>query len=228
MTTTTFRRSAAASIAVAALFLGACSSDGESGDAQSTTADGTATAASTTASAGNGADNAASAEDGVILTDGWVRANSEEMTGVFGTIHNPTDSDLQLVSVDVDVDARAELHETVEEAGSSVMQEAKGGLTVPANGVLELKPGSYHIMLMDLDDAIEVGQTVTMTLHFSDGTAVKATANGRAFEGANEQYRATDHGSMGSGGDAMNGAADDADDNGHDMDDMGAADHSGH
>lgn len=181
----------AAALAAAALVLGACSANQESSAGQPT-----APAGSTVT---------ASDDDNVTMKDGWVRANTPDMTAVFGALHNPTDTALQLVSVDTDVAARAELHETVESAGSSMMREAAGGLTIPAGGDLVLAPGGYHIMLMDLAKPVIVGQRVALTLHFDDGSVARVTASGRAFEGANEEYSAEDHGTMGSGSDGMAG-----------------------
>lgn len=193
-------RTTVASVAVAALALAGCSSDGEDSASEAT-----ASGSSTAAAADSASGDEQTSESEVTLTDGWVRADKEMMTGIFGTLHNPTDKDLVLTSADVDVDARAEMHETVQDAGASVMQEAKGGLTIPAGGTLELKPGSYHIMLMELAEPVKIGQDITLTLHFEDGTTAEVTATGRAFEGANEEYRATDHGSMGSGESGMEG-----------------------
>lgn len=207
-----FRTSVLSVAAVAALALAGCSSD--DGTAADSAATGSDTAA--TSAAADGADGE-TAESEVTLTDGWVRADQSEMTGLFGTLHNPTDADLVLTSADVDVDARAEMHETVQDAGSSMMKEAENGLAIPAGGTLELKPGSYHIMLMELAEPIQIGQEVHLTLHFEDGTTAEVTVAGRAFEGANEEYQSSDHGSMGSG---------EAGHEGHEHGDHG--DHAGH
>ena len=43
-------------------------------------------------------------------------------------------------------------------------------IDIPANGSAELKPGSYHIMLIGLEKAMKAGATETLTLTFSDGS----------------------------------------------------------
>jgi len=39
---------------------------------------------------------------------------------------------------------------------------------------VELRPGGYHVMLMDLKQALPAGSTVPLTLVFSDGKGVQS------------------------------------------------------
>jgi copper(I)-binding protein len=41
-------------------------------------------------------------------------------------------------------------------------------LDLPAGKAVELKPGSYHVMLMDLKAPVEKGAKVPLTLKFQD------------------------------------------------------------
>ncbi len=54
------------------------------------------------------------------------------------------------------------------ESGVMKMAELKGGLDLPAGKAVELKPGGYHVMLMDLKAPLEKGSTVPVTLIFKD------------------------------------------------------------
>lgn len=47
-----------------------------------------------------------------------------------------------------------------------VMQEIKGGLEIPAGETVELAPGGYHIMLMELAEPLEEGSKFDLTLTF--------------------------------------------------------------
>jgi copper(I)-binding protein len=58
--------------------------------------------------------------------------------------------------------------------GAMKMQEVSGGVPVPAGGQLVLKPGGFHIMLMT--PTVTLGQTVPITLGFSDGSKVTVDA----------------------------------------------------
>jgi copper(I)-binding protein len=52
-------------------------------------------------------------------------------------------------------------------------------LEVPAHGTLELKPGSFHVMLFDIKTRPAAGDSVRLTLTFDDGTTVTTDATVR-------------------------------------------------
>lgn len=49
-------------------------------------------------------------------------------------------------------------------------------MDVPSGQVVKLAPGGLHLMLMDLTRPLEVGQTVTMELHFRRAGTVTVDA----------------------------------------------------
>lgn len=155
----------------------------------------------TTAAAADTADSAASTT--VTFDDGWAKATGTEMTGVFGTITNPGDTDLHLIGVDSDLGGSAELHETVPGGSGMMMQEREDGFVIPAGGELVLEPGGNHIMLMELGRPITTGQQITLTLEF-DGAEQDVTVSARDFQGGEEEYVGGGHGEM-SGGTSHDG-----------------------
>jgi periplasmic copper chaperone A len=58
----------------------------------------------------------------------------------------------------------AEIHESLVENNVTTMRPVAGGLEIPAKGQVELKPGSYHIMLMGLNRDLKPGDIFTVTL----------------------------------------------------------------
>jgi len=56
-----------------------------------------------------------------------------------------------------------EIHEMSME-GSVMKMRAVPGLDLPAGKTVELKPGGYHVMLMDLKKELKAGDTVPLTL----------------------------------------------------------------
>jgi periplasmic copper chaperone A len=46
------------------------------------------------------------------------------------------------------------------------MRELPDGLPLPAGQPVELKPGGYHVMLMDLKRSLKAGDTVAVSLVF--------------------------------------------------------------
>jgi periplasmic copper chaperone A len=51
--------------------------------------------------------------------------------------------------------------------GAMMMQEIEA-LDLPAGETVTLQPGGYHIMLLDLPDALETGETFDLTLTFAN------------------------------------------------------------
>ena len=64
--------------------------------------------------------------------------------------------------------------------GGSVMGMQKmDRLEIPAGGSVELKPGSYHIMLIDLTRELKAGEKIDLILKFEKAGDVKVTAEVR-------------------------------------------------
>lgn len=142
----------------------------------------------------------AAAAEPLAVTDPWARAMEEGamMTGVFGEVTNTTDDEVQIVEAESPRAGDMELHETVEDGtGATVMQEREGGFTIPAGEALELVPGGDHLMLMDVEEPIEPGEEVEITLELSDGQVQTMTAVARDFAGGNETYEGTDEADSG-------------------------------
>lgn len=126
---------------------------------------------------------------GVVFEDTFVKAKpaAKNMTGIFGTLKNNTDKDVKLESFTTNLNAgKYEIHEVV----NGVMQMKEGGLTIPAGGEYELKPGGDHLMIMDITDPIEAGTKVDITLKFSNGETAKVTSDVRTIGSGEENYGA--------------------------------------
>ncbi|TIC84584.1 copper chaperone PCu(A)C [Nocardioides sp. GY 10127] len=150
------------------------------------TACGSDSEASSDASSSASADATMASE--ITMEDPWVKAVDSGMTAAFGTLENSGGSDATLVSVTSDASDTIQLHETVEKDGTMQMQEKDGGFTIAAGGDHELSPGGDHIMFMDVTDALEPGDTVTLTLTFSDDSTLDVDATVKDYSGADESY----------------------------------------
>jgi len=115
------------------------------------------------------------AHDVVEVQNAWARATvkGQMATGAFMTL--TADAGAKLVGASSPVAGVAQVHEMKMEAGVMKMAELKGGLDLPAGKPVELKPGGYHVMLMDLKEPLTNGSTVPVTLIFKDakGTEIK-------------------------------------------------------
>jgi len=178
---------AVAAAAVLTLGLTGCGAD-PAGEGPISSTDGAPGAAATSPAV------APTVDPGDVLTldDGWAKAVADTgehaMTGVFGILTNPTDTDIHVVGARTPMAGLVELHETTMDGGAMVMREAQGGFIVPAGGTLLLEPGGRHIMLMELTEPVPAGSTVEITLITEDGTEVTASVAARTFAGAEETY----------------------------------------
>jgi periplasmic copper chaperone A len=75
---------------------------------------------------------------------------------------------VRLTGVSSPVAGVAEVHE-MKMDGDVMKMRAVPVLEIPAGGTVELKPGGYHLMLMDLKQALPLGSLVPVTLMFKDG-----------------------------------------------------------
>lgn len=116
------------------------------------------------------------------IMDPWVRTTTNDVSAGYLTVKN-TGTEDALISVKANITEMAQLHEVVTEGASSKMQEKPGGFPVPANGELQLQPGGYHIMLMNLKEPLKVGDKVELELTFKNAGTVKVTAPVQAGEG---------------------------------------------
>jgi copper(I)-binding protein len=97
------------------------------------------------------------------VKDPWVRGtvSGQKATGMFGQIVSASGG--KLVSASSPVAGVVEVHEMVID-GNVMKMRAVTGLELPAGKAVELKPGGYHVMLMDLKQELKAGESVPVTL----------------------------------------------------------------
>ena len=111
----------------------------------------------------------------VTVTDAWARATvqGQKATGAFMNI--TAKDNAKLVGVSSPVAGVAEIHEMKMDKDVMRMAALPNGLDLPAGKAVELKPGSYHVMLMDLKAPLVKDTTVPLTLTLQDAKGVKST-----------------------------------------------------
>jgi len=90
---------------------------------------------------------------------------------VYVTLRNGGSDPDALLGATSDAAEQAELHETLRE-GDVMRMRPVANLEVPAGGVLEMKPGGIHIMLINLKRALRPGDRVPVTLTFTHAAPV--------------------------------------------------------
>jgi copper(I)-binding protein len=106
----------------------------------------------------------------------WSRAlpPTAHTGALFVSIDNQGEAD-HLVAAHADIADTVELHTHIHEDGLMKMVEV-ANIEVPAAGTLELKPGSYHIMLIGLRQPLVEGERFTARLEFARSGTVELEA----------------------------------------------------
>ena len=98
----------------------------------------------------------------------WTRATPKgaDVAGGYMTLSNKGTAPDRLIGGSSPVAGRFEVHHMAVEGGVMKMRPVEGGLEIKPGETVELKPGSFHIMLMGLNQPLEKGQRVKGTLVF--------------------------------------------------------------
>ena len=109
----------------------------------------------------------------IKIENAYVRATApgQQVAGGFLKIENKGTAD-QLVSASSPVAGEVQLHEMSMDGNVMKMRQVKD-IAVPANGAVELKPGGYHLMFLNLKGPFNAGQTVPVKLKFAKAGEVE-------------------------------------------------------
>ena len=101
----------------------------------------------------------------VTVDHPWIRGTvgGQSTTGAFMTIRSTEAT--ELIRVSSPAAASAALHKMVM-ADSMMSMEPVASLPIPAHGEVELKPGTYHVMLVGLKRRLAAGSSVPLILTF--------------------------------------------------------------
>lgn len=145
----------------------------------------------------SGAGTPTPAAGGLTVEGAWARTSTGTANAgaAYLVVKNAGTAADALVSVSTPAAGSAQIHETytLPSPSGSTMPGASAGMSggmmgmrpvatidIPAGGSIELKPGGYHIMLMDLKQDLKAGTTITLTLTFEKAAPITVTAEVRA------------------------------------------------
>jgi copper(I)-binding protein len=104
----------------------------------------------------------------------WSRATPKGATVAVGylKITNTGTTPDRLVGASAPTAGSVEIHEMAMTGGVMTMRPLKDGLEIKPGQTVELKPGSFHLMLLDLKEPLVRGQRVKGTLTFEKAGSV--------------------------------------------------------
>jgi copper(I)-binding protein len=104
----------------------------------------------------------------------WLRATPSGAKVAAGYLRiTNTGSELdRLTAASMSLAARGEVHEMTMQNGVMHMAPVVGGLAIEPGKTVELKPGGFHVMFLDLKGVPKEGQTIEVTLTFEKAGSV--------------------------------------------------------
>jgi periplasmic copper chaperone A len=110
----------------------------------------------------------------IHISQPWARATPKGATSGAGymTITNNGKGPDRVSCVASDASAQCQIHAMTMENGVMRMRPVEGGLEIKPGETVTLKPGGFHVMLVDLKHPLEQGQTIKATLKFDNAGAV--------------------------------------------------------
>ena len=114
------------------------------------------------------------------VVEAWSRSALGPNGAVYLTIEGG-DADTALIGVSAssDVAALIEIHQTVLRDDGTMGMTRMSDVEVPAGSTVMMVPGGMHVMLVDLAEPLELGDTFDMTLTFDNGTELTTTVEVR-------------------------------------------------
>ena len=122
----------------------------------------------------------------VTVTEAWVRGTvaTQKATGAFMKVKSSEDA--KLVGAASPAANIVEVHEMAMKDNVMTMR-AVDAIALPAGKTVELKPGGYHVMLIDLVKPLGAGDTVPVTLTVVGKDGKKSTVAVKAEVRAHEE-----------------------------------------
>ncbi len=119
----------------------------------------------------------------IEITTPWTRATAPTARtgGGFMTITNKGTTADRLVSARSNASDKVEIHEMQMDGSVMRMRELAKGLEIPPGATVMLKPGSYHIMFMELKAPLAKDAKVPVTLVFEKAGSLDVQLNVEAM-----------------------------------------------
>ena len=113
-------------------------------------------------------------EKPVLVSNQWMRPGSKNRnTAAFMSITNNMEVDDTLYSVESNLAKVVELHESYEKENDMMGMRHVDFIVIPSKSTVELKPGSFHIMLIGLNNDLVKGNEGILIANFKKNGKVE-------------------------------------------------------
>ena len=124
----------------------------------------------------------------MIVSNPWLRPTAQGENGaIYFVLHNHSTAADELVSASSSLAESVEIHESSMPEGTDVMQ-MKQIFSVKLDGGSEtaFEPGGLHVMLVNVNRSLAVGENIELTLHFKNHEDLPVTVSVKEFAPADE------------------------------------------
>lgn len=109
----------------------------------------------------------------IEITEAWARSIPGGRGAVYATVSSPVDDEIVAARVTPEsVAGKVEIHEVVTDADGKMKMQMVERIPVLAGEPTMLKPGGYHVMLMEMAEMLPVGSSFKVTLVFANAGEV--------------------------------------------------------
>ena len=110
----------------------------------------------------------------IHIANPWARAvpKGAKIAAGYLTITNKGATPDTLTCVSIAIAAKCEVHSMTMNNGVMTMRLLPGGLVIKPGETVAFKPGSFHLMFVDLNAPLEAGKSVKGTLKFEQAGTV--------------------------------------------------------
>jgi copper(I)-binding protein len=106
----------------------------------------------------------------------WARSAMMGGNGAaYMLLQNRSNEDDALIGASSDVAEAVEIHLSQMKADGTMEMIQQESIALPADAEVELKPGSYHVMLIGLKQDLKAGDEFSLTLHFKNREDITLT-----------------------------------------------------
>ena len=109
------------------------------------------------------------------ISQPWARATPKgaDDGAAYMTVANTGTKAARLSCLSSDASAKCQIHEMSMTGGVMKMRPVEGGLLIKPGQTVTLKPGGFHVMLVDLKAPLQQGKTVEATMQVDGGASVQ-------------------------------------------------------
>ena len=108
----------------------------------------------------------------IIIEDYWARVTPSGSGSVYMKIINSKDEDDRLLSASSNKAGMVMIHRSIRDGNISKMIHVHDGILVPKKSSVKLKPGDYHLMLMNINENLSLGDKISVTLIFEKNSSI--------------------------------------------------------